>query len=346
VKLLFFADAGSVHTVRWVSHFASRDGFEVALASWHSPRGSLEGVRLIDLRSLAGWLAALRFAPDLVHAHYVSTYGLVACLFCMLARVRYVGTVWGSDVRLPRGLWRVLVSFALRRMDVVTCDAQFVAKQLIDLGVSPDRIRVVFFPTDMSKFRPLPRPRPNVVPVVISTRSLEPRYLPSVLVAAAYMLSRGDVCRRSRMYPYEFILLFCGEGSLKESLEEWTQHSLPARAFFVGYVDTADWLPLADVYVSTSPIDAGLSASTAEAMACGLPVVVTRACENEWWVDPRWGVLVGVGDVWGLAKALCGLLRSPARRRRMGALARRVVLRRLSVESCMGKMAVIYRGLA
>jgi glycosyltransferase involved in cell wall biosynthesis len=41
-----------------------------------------------------------------------------------------------------------------------------------------------------------------------------------------------------------------------------------------------DLLTQADIYVSTSLSDAGISASTAEAMACGLPVIVTDTGEN------------------------------------------------------------------
>lgn len=40
-----------------------------------------------------------------------------------------------------------------------------------------------------------------------------------------------------------------------------------------------------DVYVSTSLSDAEIPTSTAEAMACGLPVIVTDAADNKKWID-------------------------------------------------------------
>ena len=63
-----------------------------------------------------------------------------------------------------------------------------------------------------------------------------------------------------------------------------------------------------DVFVSTSTSDAGIAASTAEAMACGVPVVITDVYENgDWLDDGRAGFLFPEGDSSELAAAVIRL---------------------------------------
>jgi glycosyltransferase involved in cell wall biosynthesis len=68
----------------------------------------------------------------------------------------------------------------------------------------------------------------------------------------------------------------------------------------------------------------GFSLPTVEAMACGTPVVASRAgaLPEVVGTDGECGVLVPPGDVDALAAALAGLLDSPADRERMGAAGR------------------------
>jgi len=320
-RVLFFGDASSIHLQRWVGFFANRvvnggsdaSQFDVMVASWHRPSAGLDAsVRVLNPMSPFTWFRLLRWGPDIVHVHYLSTYGFVAFLFVLLHRVPFIGTVWGSDIRLPRGLWRRALGFILRRMDVITCDAQFVARELIGLGVSPRRIRLIFFGTDVENFRPVAR-EPNVNPGVISCRGLSEMY---------------DVA-------------CAGQGPLYRKLVNMS-HGSGAMFVFPGWVDMASWLPHFDVFVNTSPVDAGLSASTAEAMACGLPVVVTDTCENSWWVDEHCGLLFPASDPVALADALIGLLKDPSRRRRMGKIGRRVIVRRNSFFEMMSRVSDLY----
>jgi glycosyltransferase involved in cell wall biosynthesis len=57
---------------------------------------------------------------------------------------------------------------------------------------------------------------------------------------------------------------------------------------FIGRVENsklAEYLNVADVYVSTALSDAGIAASTAEAMSCELPCVITNVRENSYWIE-------------------------------------------------------------
>jgi glycosyltransferase involved in cell wall biosynthesis len=91
--------------------------------------------------------------------------------------------------------------------------------------------------------------------------------------------------------------LLIEKGSQEEMLKGLAQSlGISDSVKFVGWV-TPDELPhylsSADIYVSTSLSDAGLASSTAEAMACGLPVIITDFGDNRSWIkDEENGFLI------------------------------------------------------
>ena len=119
---------------------------------------------------------------------------------------------------------------------------------------------------------------------------------------------------------------------------------------FPGYLEEDEmvrWLCLADVYVSTSLTDAGLSASTAEAMACGLPVVITDNGENSDWVtDGKGGYLVpnNASDI--LAERVIRLLKDKNMRLKFGRVNRQTIEKRNNYVTEMDRMEVMYEELA
>src|SRR5207249_11184425 len=89
VRLAVLANAAVTHTHRWVEHFRAR-GHEVglwslepgppALATVRLPSPPLPGFLRYPLAAPALRAALAAFAPDLVDAHYVPNYGLLATL--------------------------------------------------------------------------------------------------------------------------------------------------------------------------------------------------------------------------------------------------------------------------
>jgi glycosyltransferase involved in cell wall biosynthesis len=102
----------------------------------------------------------------------------------------------------------------------------------------------------------------------------------------------------------------------------------------------------AQVYVSTALSDAGISASTAEAMACGVPVVVTNTGENDKWIhDGQTGFLVPARASTALADRIITLLCDPALRAKIGDEGRSVITTRNNYECEMEKMEAICQDL-
>jgi len=359
LKLGFLASANSIHSRRWITYFADR-GHQVDWISLVPPDGdippnlALHVVRPYPSQPLSLLLSALRvrklvrrLRPQLLHVHYAGVNGLVGTLSgCRPLIV----TAWGSDVLVAgqTGLTRWLVRYVLRQADLITCDATHMRQAIERLGAKAEDIRLIYFGTDTRRFSPgvpdaglrqeLGGPAAQLI---ISLRSLEPIYDVETLVQAAPMVLRQHPNAR---------FVIAGDGSQADTLKGLVANlGLADRVRFVGRIPEnklPDYLRAADVYVSTSLSDAGLAASTAEAMACGLPVVVTDSGENRVWVkDGQNGFVVPTRDAISLADRIVYLLDNRALGRELGRAGRRLIEERNNYEKEMAKMEAIYREL-
>jgi len=101
-----------------------------------------------------------------------------------------------------------------------------------------------------------------------------------------------------------------------------------------------------DVYVSTSLSEAEIVASTAEAMACGLPVIVTDVADNKKWIDNGVnGFVVPVKDPKSLAEKIIYLLQDEDIRKQFGKINRKIIEERNNYYTEMEKMEDIYKKL-
>ena len=100
-------------------------------------------------------------------------------------------------------------------------------------------------------------------------------------------------------------------------------------------------------YVSTSLSDGGIAASTAEAMACGIPAVVSNSGENDRWIeDGKTGFLVPARASEMLAQRIVSLLRDGALRKVVGLAGRDVIVERNDYAGEMTKMEKLYEEVA
>jgi glycosyltransferase involved in cell wall biosynthesis len=360
-KICYLANAASVHTMRWANYFAERN-WDIDLISWHKKPESIEADRNINLHYihlpphyLARYGALIELAytmrqikPDLIHAHYLSHFGVLASLHARLSGFKpLVVTAWGSDVLgNSQGYRHWWLKYVLKRAELITCDAEHMIEVMVKLGADDKRIKLIYFGTDTQKFKPQPKSRKLVEsleleesPVVISTRSLDPIYDVESLIRAIPLILE-EVPRA------EFII--AGSGRQRDYLVRLAEELAVSDSIrFTGLIPE-DKLPaylnLADVYVSTSLSDAGLAASTAEAMACGLPAVITDFGDNRKWVtDEANGFLVPPQDPTALAAAVINLLQDKSKRQRLGKANRKMIDERNNRHKEMGKMEKLYQ---
>ena len=358
MRITFVASAASIHSYRWVRYFA-RAGHEVSLISFH-PWGfeRIENVRLLRVgQPFAKWFppallvsayrarqAIARLMPHLVHAHSAGLYGVAGALAGFHP---FVLTAWGSDVlmtgRAP--IKKIGVRLALRAADLITCDAEHMRQAILEMDVGKKPIERINFGTDLELFKRGPtsgvlKERLGIAgtPVVISTRDLRKIYNIEMLIEAVPLVVKRHA---------ETKFVIAGSGPEERRLKTLVEAlGVDKSVRFVGRVlpgDLPEYFRIADIYVSTSRSDAGLAASTAEAMACELPVIITDFGDNREWVrEGENGFVVPTDDAAGLAERVSVLLDDERMRRTFGQRSRRIIEERNNFAVEMKKMERLY----
>jgi glycosyltransferase involved in cell wall biosynthesis len=345
--LCLLGDANSVHLQRWAREMVAR-GWRVSVVTARpQPIDGVEPCVLSPVRRSLDWLRRVgearrcvdRLAPDLVHAHYISSYGYLAA---RCARHPLVMTAWGSDLLLtPRHstLMRWLTGWTLRRADLITGDS-FDLVEAAQAYRPKAPVHRIHWGADTTKFHPAPWAGKPAFEIA-SLRSWEPNYRIDTLVSAVGLLRqwRPDA-------PVHLHLLGggCGEAALREQVRAL---GLADRVTFHGRVDDAGMLAvLSRCKVSVSvPASDATSVALLESMACGLAVVASDLPANREWLSGADDLLVPAGDATALARALQTLLQDDARAQQLGAIHLERIARDGQRAAQMDAMDALYRGL-
>ena len=140
-------------------------------------------------------------------------------------------------------------------------------------------------------------------------------------------------------------LLIVGDGPLGPDLRGQAHRLAVADAtIFVGVrEDIPDLLGAIDLYVSSSRSE-GVSNAILEAMCTGLCVIATRVGDNARLLEEgRAGVLVPPHDPTILGREILALADAPARRKELGAQARRQVLADYTFDNTVERYVELYR---
>ncbi len=323
--LCLLGDANSVHLRRWAHEMQSR-GWRVSVVTARpQPMDDVEQRVLPPVARPTDWLwrvgAARRhvqdLAPDIVHAHYVTSYGFLAA---RCGRHPLVMTAWGSDLLVtPRrsALLSWLTGWTLRRADLVTGDSQDLV-EAIDAYL-PRRPAVrIHWGADTARFHPVPwAPKPGFG--IASLRAWDDNYRIHLIVAAL-----GRLLQAAPEAPAHLHLL--GGGPREAELRAQVRAlGLQDQVTFHGRVGDAEMQAvLAQCKVSVSvPLSDATSVAMLESMACGLPVLASDLPANREWLgdnESLWVPAAGsdTDAAAALAAALLALWQDDARAHRLG----------------------------
>jgi glycosyltransferase involved in cell wall biosynthesis len=238
-----------------------------------------------------------RITPDILHAHFLTSNGLVAAAsgFHPL-----VVSARGSDVHasMPRRLRRALIRFVMSRADLVNPVSQELGTLVASLGVPSTKMLCLTQGIDTERFT-LARQRARGPVTMICTRKLQAPYQPEVIVQA---LAR--VAEQGHDFRFTFAASGRDEPAVRRLVRE---QGLAAQVEFLGgYSQDAlpSLLAAADVYVSASLWD-GTSPALLEAMAAGTyPVVTDCPANREWLYGDDGGMLFLPGAMEELTRCL------------------------------------------
>ncbi|MEO5904372.1 MAG: glycosyltransferase family 4 protein [Gemmatimonadaceae bacterium] len=276
----------------------------------------------IDLRARAKHLRRVidESKPDVVIAGPVQQGALIAS---MAGADPLVAVSWGTDLLVDADrdeAFRTATTKALQASALVFGDCRAV-REAVKAHGGPGDERIVTFPwgIDLDRYHPGPTAlsvRSELgwedCDVFISTRTWEPVYAIDVLLKAFTALHRRRTSVR---------LALLGDGSLAPDIHALIDElgiadlvHLPGR---VAQEELPEWFRMSDAYVSSALSD-GTSISLLEAMATGLPVVVSESFGNLEWVQQGVnGALAQPGRASSLSLAMRFVIEDSKRANRM-----------------------------
>lgn len=281
----------------------------------------------------------------LIHAHEftANTYGT---LVARLADIPLVATVHGKSYYCDKLRRRLAYRMVGRHATMVAVSEDLKRFLVKEVGVRPERIKVVYNGVNVpqshgstdASFRSELGLR-SEDPVIGTVGSLYPVKGHKYLIEAAHLVLKN--------FPRTTFLII-GRGELEVSLKEQARElGLGAQVRFLGLRhDVPKLLPLMDVFIMPS-LSEGLSLALLEAMAAGLPVVVTNVGGNpELVLDGETGYLVPPCDPEALASRLIVLLQDRVHAKRLGQNGRQRVLQHFSLPKMVDNYQQLYEAVS
>ena len=285
---------------------------------------------------------------DLVHVHYAIPHAASAWLagqmFEGTGRPRLVTTLHGTDITLigRHPSFRSMTRFSILRSDGLTAVSRYLKRETEEnFDVSGASIRVIpnFVDTDRYRRNAAPYDRARLAPggekllIHVSNYRAVKRVEDVIDIFA----------RVTERIPSRMIMV--GDGPDRPLVRRRAEElGVPGRVSFLGqHTSVEDLLVHGDLFLLPSKTESfGLAAL--EAMACGTPVVASRAGGlPELVADGESGLLYEPGDVEGMADGALGILASPELWGRMSECGRRIAETRFSAPAVIGMYEDYYR---
>ena len=291
-----------------------------------------------------------RIKPDIVHAGPIQTCAFIA----VLSGFRPILTKsWGYDLvkDADSSKWMQWVTrYTLERSAFFTSDANVTRDKAVSFGMNPENVVIFPWGVNIERFHLEKEEKLNKKVVgqkskvkgrkpitLFCSRTWEPIYGVNVLAKAFVKVAQQNP---------DVNLILLGGGSQGPKIRKILMNGgVMERVHFGGQVGQRDlprWYHMADIYISPSHVD-GSSVSLLEALACGMPCLVSDIAGNKEWVEEGVnGWLFRDGNVDDLAENILLVIKSKRSWGRIGKAARKTAEERADWKSNFGKLLEAY----
>jgi L-malate glycosyltransferase len=298
--------------------------------------------------------------PDLIHAGPIQTCTFIA----VLSGFRPILAMsWGFDLVRDADLnsWmRWVTRYTLKRSTFFTSDAHVSRDKAVAYGMNPEKTVIFPWGTDIKHFVPKKeesaalrlskgekkkpsgsnRKSRTVNPKSITlfcSRSWESNYGVDVLAKAFVKVASVNP---------DVDLILLGGGSQGQHIRQILMRGgVMERVHFGGQVGQRDlprWYHMANIYISPSHVD-GSSVTLMEALACGMPCIVSDIPGNKEWIeDGVNGWLFRDDDVDDLAEKILSAIRNRKSFNKIGEAARKTAEQKANWKKNFGKLLAAY----
>lgn len=364
MRVLLLADTYSEHTEKWALGLSSQKieiglfSFNKASYSWYNnqpnitllfePQFQLEGLKGTQKISYLKHVKKLKeviqiFKPDILHAHYATSYGLVGAL----AKFHpLVISAWGTDVmKFPQ---KSFVNKAILKYNLKKADAICATSYTIDGYLKPvtnKTVNVIPFGVDVDLFK---RKTPegslfdSQTFVFGCVKSHEKLYNLDITITSFAKLAAKFPDKKMK-------LMLVGEGSETSKLKLLAEElKISNHVVFTGRVpfgQISNYYNMLDVLINISEYES-FGVSVIEAMACEKAVIVTNTGGLKEIVENTlYGELVEVGNTEQTVAAMEKYLLNPELAEMAGTNGRQKVLAKYNWHDNILQMISVYKQL-
>ena len=283
--------------------------------------------------------------PDIIHAGPVQN-----CAFLVaLSGYRHLLTMsWGYDLVMDadKTAWlRWATRYTLRHSAFFTSDANVSHNNAVAFGMNPEKTVIFPWGVDIEQFAPKKEKRGKKTATssnrksvtLFCSRTWESIYGVDVLAKAFVRVAQEDP---------NVNLILLGGGSQGTYIRQILMRGgVMERVHFGGQVGQRDlprWYHMADIYISPSHVD-GTSVTLLEALASGLPCLVSDIPGNRDWIeDGVNGWRFRDGDVDDLAGKIRSAIKEMKSFKKIGEAARKTAEERADWKKNFSKLLEAY----
>ncbi len=354
MKICYLADINSAHTHKFLNYFVKK-GYDIHVISLG--KGEYDGVKVHSLdiedyvmkgkseKGKVGYLKKIKrvkelineVRPDILHAHYASSYGLLGALANYHP---YIISVWGSDVYdfpIKSPIHKMIIKYNLKKADYILSTSNVMKKET-EKYTDKD-IKVTPFGVDINKFYPNKIESNEIIIGTIKT--LEEKYGVQYLVKAFKQVKEENK-------DLDIKLRIGGKGSQEDYLKNLCMElQIENDVTFLGFVKPDDVIKefqRFDISVFPSTLDSeSFGVAAVESEACGTPVIVSNVGGLMESTKPNeTSLVVEKKSVEDLTEKLNILVRDKELRIKMGKAARKFVEDNYSLEKNFDDINKIY----
>lgn len=330
--ICYLADASNPHTIKWCNYFKNK-GYNIHVISLNE--GYIEGVAVhnfsfnvselknessfkkIKYLSVIGKITSLvkEIKPDILHAHYASSYGLIGSL---LNYHPYIISVWGTDVYdFPNSgfIQKSVIKYNLKKADYIFSTSHDMARET--KKYTDKKIYITPFGIDTNFFKPL-KEKANIdnknVLTIGTIKTLEKKYGMDYLIRG-FKLAKDELENRYKKEndkTKKLVLKIAGSGSQMDNLKDLVKElELEEYVTFLGRLSLDDVPRIFNQFdIAVFPsLRESFGVAALEAQSCGVPVIVTNVGGHPEVVDDgETGIVINDKDESAIKNAILNLL--------------------------------------
>ncbi|MDN5130869.1 glycosyltransferase [Aliarcobacter butzleri] len=363
MKIFLLSDPNSPHTIKWAKSLAQNNIDIIIFGLGNFIVKDYDDISNITVKTLnekvtkeEGSFSKLRylkaitiikkiikeFRPDILHAHYASSYGTLGALSDFNP---FILSVWGSDVfsfPLKSPIHKMILKYNLKKADKILSTSHVMAKET-NLYTNKN-VEVTPFGVDIQQFHPMEvESLFDKDDIVIGTvKSLEDKYGIEYLIRAFKIVS-------DKYSNLPLKLLIVGGGNLEYNLKNLVKElNIEKKSIFTGKVmfdDTPKYHNMLSIFIAVSNSES-FGVSVIEASSCAKPVIVSNIGGLPEVVENNiTGFIVPPRDPSKTAEAIEKFVLDKNLQQQMGQNGREMVKRLYTWNDNVNRMIEIYKEL-